>query len=402
MFVEPPQVRVPQHLGPVVVKFGAGKSSGALLAGLLAHGQLDPRRGDVVVFNNTSAEHPLTYDFVEKAAKACREEGVPFFVLKYTTYEEEGCGFRHPTYLFEDPVVGAMSMDGSAYKDMVSRSRQLPTIFRRICTHHLKVRTTERFLKDWFGGQHEIGLVGNADGSCADLEKDYARYCRKGGAFSIHEYGIYHEWLASRPACRRPQRFEDYAGVDLQFRGLGTKCHWRRNSFLNAMGLRADEPRRIAKMRFANDQCKGGEILVAPLNEAGIGKPHVLAFWEMQDPAYSPIFPLHCDISNCVWCYIKGDRVMVELQTHMEAWEKTLDEPWKTMCAKHGPHKIEWWQEFESRFGRAILDDDQRNMDIIHLRMNRASYQQIKDKAAGASLSLDFDAPGISCFGCTD
>ena len=43
---------------PHVVKFSGGRSSGMLLLTLLANGILKSERGDVVVFNNTSSEHP--------------------------------------------------------------------------------------------------------------------------------------------------------------------------------------------------------------------------------------------------------------------------------------------------------------------------------------------------------
>lgn len=54
---------------PHVVKFSGGRSSGMLLFQLLEHGLLRRERGDVVVFNNTSCEHPETYRFAAK----CKE-----------------------------------------------------------------------------------------------------------------------------------------------------------------------------------------------------------------------------------------------------------------------------------------------------------------------------------------
>lgn len=43
---------------PHVMKFSGGRSSGMLLFTLLENGLLSAERGDVVVFNNTSCEHP--------------------------------------------------------------------------------------------------------------------------------------------------------------------------------------------------------------------------------------------------------------------------------------------------------------------------------------------------------
>ena len=51
---------------PHVVKFSGGRSSGMLLFTLLENGFLVRERGDVVIFNNTSCEHPETYKFAAK------------------------------------------------------------------------------------------------------------------------------------------------------------------------------------------------------------------------------------------------------------------------------------------------------------------------------------------------
>lgn len=64
---------------PHVVKFSGGRSSGMLLFTLLESGLLDAARGDVIVFNNTSAEHPETYRFVGRCMRAARAYGIPFF-----------------------------------------------------------------------------------------------------------------------------------------------------------------------------------------------------------------------------------------------------------------------------------------------------------------------------------
>ena len=54
---------------PHVVKFSGGRSSAMMLFTLLEAGILNAERGDVIVFNNTSAEHPKTYEFTQK----CKE-----------------------------------------------------------------------------------------------------------------------------------------------------------------------------------------------------------------------------------------------------------------------------------------------------------------------------------------
>ena len=87
-----------EHL-PHVLKFSGGRSSAAL-AFLLAEGDLlRPERGDVILFANTSAEHPATYDF----ARECKERlegdfGLPFFWFEFCTVEDarRGVYVRRP------------------------------------------------------------------------------------------------------------------------------------------------------------------------------------------------------------------------------------------------------------------------------------------------------------------
>ena len=73
---------------PHVVKFSGGRSSGMLLFTLLKNGILNPNRGDVIVFNNTSAEHPDTYRFARDCRKASNGYGIPFYWVEFQTYED--------------------------------------------------------------------------------------------------------------------------------------------------------------------------------------------------------------------------------------------------------------------------------------------------------------------------
>jgi hypothetical protein len=44
-------------------------SSAMMLMKLLKNNQLNPKRGDIIIFNNTFAEHPATYEFTRKIKK---------------------------------------------------------------------------------------------------------------------------------------------------------------------------------------------------------------------------------------------------------------------------------------------------------------------------------------------
>ena len=65
---------------PHIVKFSGGRSSGMMLMKLLEGNKLKPERGDVIVFNNTSAEHSATYDFTRSMKKLAEGKyNIPFF-----------------------------------------------------------------------------------------------------------------------------------------------------------------------------------------------------------------------------------------------------------------------------------------------------------------------------------
>ncbi len=71
---------------PHVVKFSGECSSGMLLFTLVENGALRQGRGDVVVFNNTSCEHPETYRFAAECKRRVETDyGIPFFFAQFQT-----------------------------------------------------------------------------------------------------------------------------------------------------------------------------------------------------------------------------------------------------------------------------------------------------------------------------
>ena len=87
-------------------------------------------------------------------------------------------------------------------------------------------------------------------------------------------------------------------------RSLGWE-HWT-----NAVGLRADEPRRVARIK---DQRERWET-IAPLAEAGVTKEDVAAFWTAQPfdlglPNMGGTTPA----GNCDLCFLKSARTIAAL-----------------------------------------------------------------------------------------
>ena len=107
---------------PHVVKFSGGRSSGMLLFALLENGLLKRERGDVIVFNNTSAEHPNTYRFVADCMRTARRYGIPFYQIEFQTYEDSRRGewTRLPTYrMVNDTPKSDANLDGFHWKGEV-------------------------------------------------------------------------------------------------------------------------------------------------------------------------------------------------------------------------------------------------------------------------------------------
>ncbi len=155
---------------PYIVKFSGGRSSAMMLMRLLESNQLNPKRGDIVIFNNTSAEHPATYEFTRQMKKLTEEQyNIPFFWIEYQTYEDSSGTYqwsRKPTYrLTNDQPYSEQNKNGyrckgEVFEEMISLGGFLPSMVSRICTVTMKIFITNAFLSDWFAQkQRELRYV---------------------------------------------------------------------------------------------------------------------------------------------------------------------------------------------------------------------------------------------------
>jgi 3'-phosphoadenosine 5'-phosphosulfate sulfotransferase (PAPS reductase)/FAD synthetase len=105
--------------------------------------------------------------------------------------------------------------------------------------------------------------------------------------------------------------------------------HWT-----NVVGIRADEPRRVAKMREADEQRKERWDIALPLAEANVSEADVMAFWQAQP------FDLHLrpQEGNCDLCFLKGP---IKRQRIM----------------RERPDLAAWWLEQEARTGSTFRRD---------------------------------------------
>lgn len=111
------------------------------------------------------------------------------------------------------------------------------------------------------------------------------------------------------------------------------------DSYTVAIGLRHDEPRRIAKLKGLNDKC---EEYVAPLHEAQLTEEDVMSFWKRQP------FDLQLQSyeGNCDNCFLKS-RVKL------------------AMLARDRPESFDWWAAMEAKTNTVF-------------RRDRPSYREIQ------------------------
>lgn len=94
--------------------------------------------------------------------------------------------------------------------------------------------------------------------------------------------------------------------------------------YVTVLGIRADEPRRVSRLRADLDR-----DISMPLAEAGISQPEIMRWWSEQAfdlrlPNNDPAF------GNCDLCFLKG----------MARVERVI---------RHDPSLADWWVEQETR-----------------------------------------------------
>jgi 3'-phosphoadenosine 5'-phosphosulfate sulfotransferase (PAPS reductase)/FAD synthetase len=111
----------------------------------------------------------------------------------------------------------------------------------------------------------------------------------------------------------------------------------------SVMGIRADEPRRVARMMDpARDNSNGVPVL--PLARANVTKADVLSFWRTQ-PFDLQLDP-QGDFGNCDCCFLKARHKIVRA---------LVAEPWRA----------DWWIEQESaKHGATFRNDRPRYADL--------------------------------------
>jgi 3'-phosphoadenosine 5'-phosphosulfate sulfotransferase (PAPS reductase)/FAD synthetase len=156
-----------------------------------------------------------------------------------------------------------------------------------------------------------------------------------------------------------PNPVARFCTSDLKIKPIEAYCrsHRQWGDFDMMVGIRADEPRRVAKMRH----------LVTPLASAGITKGDVLAFWKAHpfdlairhDDGITPL-------GNCDLCFLKGANQI------------------KSLIAQR-PDRAIWWAKQEAQIGGTFRSD-------------RPSYATMHANALAQLDAFGHDEEAIACF----
>ncbi len=407
---------------PHVVKFSGGRTSGMLLFMLLDNGMLKPERGDVVVFNNTSAEHPETYDFVAKCKQLVEGKyEIPFFWVEFQTYEDARGGewTRLPSYRmvqpkpYSDEEPFGYRWKGEAFEEMLSWSGYVPNQFQRTCTKNLKLETTRRFLQDWFSGQSGIEHLGHySETSRLKDDEMYARHKKHGGGVPKDIFLQKKAYVRSCPTFRPEQDFADYslvvsANANRHPSNVDPNTGML-SEYISFIGLRKDEMQRVARVRQRNHEDAGseehtGEYIYMPLSSIGIEKKDVDAFWAKQE--WGLQLPEDTGLSNCVYCFLKGAGGLQKVHAELNNGHSGS---MGNGGLSNSPSDLKWWVQMESVYGRNIIMEGRkiRNKEKVNIigffgNRNNFSYQLLAKNGAGqADISPYLDTV-LPC-DCTD
>lgn len=142
------------------------------------------------------------------------------------------------------------------------------------------------------------------------------------------------------------------------------------DSWLSCVGIRADEPRRLAKLRARKGSETPDELAFSPLGDAGISKRDVLDYWAAQ--SWGLDLPISPDGDtwggNCDLCFLKGLHKKIGL-------------------IRENPERAIWWMQQEEKVGGRFRND-------------QPTYRQLIDIATQPA--FDFEGGDIADCACTD
>lgn len=365
---------------PHVVKLSGGRSSAFMLLSLLERGALSKDRGDVVVFNNTSAEHPETYSLITKLKQITENKfGIPFFLTEFATYEDLSSGnwVRYSTFRLvneyprSDANPDGYHHKGEVFEELLSHTAFLPNRHRRVCTSVMKIKVTELFLSRWFACETDLPHLGHySDVSKMTDDGICKAHAKNGGSTPDHVLLKKRAYVRTRPHARLPQKFQDFTSVNLDDRAIpsmrraniGGYVNLRSKnhpvSYLSLVGLRADEPERLKKLndRVCGQEGREGSKPIAervntPLADNNITKDDISKFWMSQ--SWDLDLEEETNLTNCTFCFLKGSKALRNVMR--ELYQNSKGNEWSMT-----PMDVNWWSYIEKTYGRDLIEEERK------------------------------------------
>ena len=406
---------------PHVVKFSGGKTSGMLLFTLLEGGLLKAERGDVVIFNNTAAEHPKTYDFVRR----CKEEveskyNIPFFWIEFQTYEDARNGEyrRLPSFRlvndqpFSEDNPEGYKWHGEVFQELLSWKGYVPTFFQRICTKNLKLEPTRLFLKEWLANKQSTERLGHfSNESRIDDDTTFNQHIKARGATPKDIYLRKKRFLKECDLIRPAQTWSKFSSCVVPIQNetivgktLGKSAHFGEGGmeYIAFIGLRYDEKQRIHKVKKRNDGGEDsagyeGEYVYMPLDLMNITSDDVETFWAKQP--WRLELDAKDNLSNCTYCFLKGSQALRGVYKAMENEDSNM--------IKGTPSDLQWWVDLEKTYGRDMIAEKRKVKTTVKNNFigffgadSEFSYSKLKEDAEADSPDA-FSGELLPC-DCTD
>ena len=137
--------------------------------------------------------------------------------------------------------------------------------------------------------------------------------------------------------------------------------------YVALVGLRADEPLRVARVRERNQGPESmgyeGEHVYTPLADMSIGRDDVNSFWTQQD--WDLELPKDGALSNCVYCFLKGLSNLRSVHEDMEVTKRLGGIPGYGSTTDT-PCDIAWWNRMEQSYGRDLKAEGRQIRTEIH------------------------------------
>lgn len=145
------------------------------------------------------------------------------------------------------------------------------------------------------------------------------------------------------------------------------------------IGIRGDEPKRVASVRANPSGGTKGIERRMPLADAGISRAHVAKYWR-DDAGFDLQLPNINGTTahgNCDLCFLKSIDIALSL-------------------VKENPARATWWIQQENSITNAKIKDGGK------FRSDRPSYARIAEFANSQQDAFGFEDESIECIGCTD